>query len=457
MNQIKFFLLFSLFTNAFSGLLFIDRRFVLGDAVRALLIDCKHRKSKINFVHGNGNSSNDIFDDLLKQIEDFSVQIENFHTALKPQRVKKSFVIIYASDANSILQFCDKISDESFHFTGFYLIILELNLQLEIKKIFEIFWRKFIFNVNVVAMERSSANAFMYTFMPFNGISCGDVSPIKINEFNAITLKWEFEVVFPRKFRNLQGCPIKVGTYDNAPGTIIVRGVDNSTRYQGFEVDYINGIAEALNFKVELQIFPINTGKFFDNKTANGLMNRAYSQEVDLIFALLSLQQVRTEFLSETRMFYCDKIILVIPKSLLIGPMKKLLLPFELFTWVGLLILLFVACLVIAILKFSPRRFHDFIAGKSSRNDYLNLWIILLGGSQPKLPFRNFARFLQMSFVMFCLVMRSSYTGSLFNIIKNDISSTELNSIDELVDLEFDFYIYESLAARLKEEKFTKR
>lgn len=62
-----------------------------------------------------------------------------------------------------------------------------------------------------------------------------------------------------------------------------------------------------------------------------------------------------------------------------------------------------------------------------------------------------------MIFILFCLVMRSLYTGSLFNIIKNDISSRDAKSIAELDKLGYTFFIYETLGARLKEEKYMKK
>jgi hypothetical protein len=82
---------------------------------------------------------------------------------------------------------------------------------------------------------------------------------------------------------------------------------------------------------------------------------------------------------------------------------------------------------------------------------------MLLGGSQAKLPGRNFARFLLMSFVLLSLIVRSAYSGSLFNILKNDVFSKEISSIEEINKLGYSFYMYESLALRLKGEKGIKR
>lgn len=115
------------------------------------------------------------------------------------------------------------------------------------------------------------------------------------------------------------------------------------------------------------------------------------------------------------------------------------------------------AVLFMTTLKFLPRSYHNFVIGKSIKNDFLNLLIILIGGSQKKLPSKTFVRILLMLFVMFCLIMRSLYTGSFYKLLKSDIYSRRIKSISDLVDHEFDFYTYPSLAERIKDEYFMKR
>jgi hypothetical protein len=91
------------------------------------------------------------------------------------------------------------------------------------------------------------------------------------------------------------------------------------------------------------------------------------------------------------------------------------------------------------------------------KGSFLNLWILLLGGSQKKLPKSNFPRFLLAKFLIFTLVIRSLYQGAIFKLLKQDIRTIELNSIDDLIENEFTFYIYESLAVRLRGSKFMKK
>lgn len=377
----------------------------------------------------------------------YSVQIQSFESAPNAKIYKNDFVIIFVDDLKQFLEFSTKFLNASF--PRYFMIIIEDHMEIE--NIFKLLWKKFIFNVNVLVKARSISNVSLFTFLPFNGKSCDDMNAVKVNEFDDAAMKWKSEIFFPKKFRNLHNCPINVGTFDNPPGIIISNSSNGSTVFAGKAFDFLTGLASSLNFSLNVKIYPTDTGHFFKNKTGTGLLNKAYTGEVEVIVGILSLQESRTAFLSASSDLYFDKTILVIPSALPIDSLKKLLLPFEYWIWIGLVIYLFVAFCILTALRFSPQKFNKFVIGQSVKNEYLNIWNILLGVSLTKLPGRNFARFLLMSFTMFCLVIRSSYIGSLFNILKNDINSREITGIDELNDLGYTFYIYDSLAERLKD------
>lgn len=409
----------------------------------------------VNFINGNEFAWHGVFQDILRDSVGFPVQIESYEKALKPHQRKRFFTIIFAGNIRSLENFCNEIAHEIFHFNGYFVIITS-NQSLAMDHIFEIFWKKFIFNVNVLVTTESSPKASLFTFIPFQETFCDDISAVKINEFDGETKKWTTDAFFPKKLRNLQKCAIKVGTYRNLPGTMI-KLANGTKMYYGLEDDILSELATQLNFSVDIKIYPIDSGVFHKNKTATGLMKRVLEQEVNLIYGTLSLQSSRTEFLSATNPNYFDRIVLVIPPALLIDPVKKLLLPFEFLTWMGILLMLSIACFITTAIKFLPSGFHNLIIGRNIKNEYLRIWGLLLGVSLEKLPNRNFARFVLMLFTMFSLVMRASYMGSLFNILKNDISSNEINSISELDRMGFTFFIYESLAVRLKDDASFKR
>lgn len=458
--QIKFLILFAhkiIFFCFADNLVSIFVPKIVNQAISSMIkLQRNPRFTTINIISSNIKYNEDAIESVLSEVgDDFLIQIESFDKV--SSRRKRFFAIFIVDDIKLFIKYCSEFSDEKFRFNGFFLIILRKHANKDIKNIFQVFWDKFIFNVNVLVKAQSSSKAFLITFFPFNGKSCNDVSPTMINEFDGETATWKSEVFFPKKFKNLQQCLIKVGGYNTPPELIVTKLANGSTIYAGLSIDIIKEFALTLNFSFEFKPYQNFLGEIYANKTATGLLNGAYSRDVDFIVGLLSLQASRMQHLSETRALFVDKIILVIPPASLFGSMEKLLLPFEFFTWIALVLTLTSACFVLTFLLFSSDKWRALIIGLNIKNEYLNIWNILLGGSQTRLPGRNFARFLLMSFVMLCLVIRSSYTGSLFHILKNDISSKEIKSISELSEKGYTFLIFPSLADRTKNESLLRR
>ena len=46
-----------------------------------------------------------------------------------------------------------------------------------------------------------------------------------------------------------------------------------------------------------------------------------------------------------------------------------------------------------------------------------------------------------MNFVLFCLVQRTLYQGSLFKFLQSDVRGKEIESLDEMVDKKYIFYM----------------
>lgn len=408
--------------------------------------------NSLTFITGNNV---DVEQQLLQNIYS-SVQVQEIDQVLNLKSIGR-LVMIFDSDSIAISSLCDAIIQNKFTCNAKFIIILEESSLSNMESIFDVFWKHFFYDVSVVTKAQNSSKASMFTFLPFSGQTCGDTKPIKINEFDEVKLKWTTNIYFPKKFKNLQKCSIRAGAFINPPAIMMNILVDGSKEYEGITYEILRNIALSLNALLEIKIYPVEPGLFFPNKTASGLMKRAYEREVDLIFGILSLQQSRMEFLSETTSLFNGKIILIVPPPELLGPIEELLSPFEFYSWIGILAVLIIACLTISILKFLPRKFHDFIVGRHMKNEFLNIWSILLGVSLKKLPQTTFARYLLMLLIMYSMVMRSVYTGSLFNILKNDKSLKEIKSIQELDSKDFTFYVYESLAVRLQGEEIVKR
>ena len=59
-----------------------------------------------------------------------------------------------------------------------------------------------------------------------------------------------------------------------------------------------------------------------------------------------------------------------------------------------------------------------------------------------------------MIFMIYWLILRSAYQGGIFQTLKSDAHKPEVDSIQNMIDKKFKFYLYESLAARLTNLSF---
>lgn len=98
---------------------------------------------------------------------------------------------------------------------------------------------------------------------------------------------------------------------------------------------------------------------------------------------------------------------LLVPPGQAYTPLEKLFLPFDFTTWMLFLAVFLVAYFTVFIAtNFSDHAIQDFIFGRNVKGRALNIFVIFMGGGMMVLPRRNFARFLIMSFILYCLIMR---------------------------------------------------
>lgn len=61
----------------------------------------------------------------------------------------------------------------------------------------------------------------------------------------------------------------------------------------------------------------------------------------------------------------------------------------------------------------------------------------MFGSGLRVLPGRNFARFLLLSFVLFCLVIRTAYQGKQFEFIQKDMQKGNIKTIEQMIESNF--------------------
>lgn len=157
-----------------------------------------------------------------------------------------------------------------------------------------------------------------------------------------------------------------------------------------------------------------------------------------------------------TRPFLFRNLQIAVPIGAELDPYEKFLLPFDFDTWMWILVTFLSATAAIACLKFAKPNIQEFFIGKAVNSPLLNVVMIFFGISQIKSPGRNFARFLLMSFIMFCMIIRTAYQGKMFEFIQMDIRHPEVQTINELIDKNFTFYMEPQFNAYYNESDFVK-
>lgn len=376
------------------------------------------------------------------------IQVEDVDKIMKLKATKRRSAIIFIDTFESFLTFHQKLSDVNFGFSGFYLIVTQNQLFPEIKKMFKMVWTSMIFNFDVLVHE-ISGNVSLHTFIPFSNGSCDNMNPIKINEFNIKTRQWKTTNFFPRKFQNLQQCKLRVGVYLSTPG-LDSKKVNNVTTLHGFEGNLFEEIARLLNFKMDIDVVTYGGGLILENGTATGLIQKAVQKRFDLIMSFFSLNSIRNVYLTPTKSYYIDEMIIILPSDRFLDPFLKLFYVFERELWLTLLAVCAITLLVYELVSALFSNFSKTFLSELPIPS-LSLLIAFVGGSESKVPKKDFPRILLATFLLFFTVIRTVYQGGLFNILQTDIRVNQIKTIDDINNLHYTFYIVQSIDDKTKD------
>lgn len=422
---------------------------VLNIATRKFL-NAQHSKGISDFHIINTDSlslyeSNDFLQEIMENAK-YTVQLEHSHVLRKLLNEKRNNVVILVENFESLRTILKKITSDQFKYNGYYLIVLTRGTIQEIQEIFRILWDIYIYNVGIIVEDKKFVS--LVTFIPFEIGYCDDMKPKVINKFESG--KWDSDVFFPNKFKNLHQCSIKMGTYSYEP--IVTRKIlrDGSLQLGGSDIEMLKGISEILNFKSEIY-FDSETdgyGVIYDNGTYTGLVKDVINGHYQMIFGFYFSTYNKCTSLSCSQPYFNVPLVLIIPPATLLTAFEKLFQSFDAIVWILLTVTFFAGLVVIVIINKQSKAVQNFVFGHKQM-PILNFLSITFGVSMYRLPCRNFARFLLMVFVLFCLVQRNLYVGSLFRFMQSDDHHKELSSLNEIVEKGFDIFMYHSYKERM--------
>jgi len=318
----------------------------------------------------------------------------------------------------------------------FLLIAIIDGMFPQLSKLFDYLWSFQIYNVYVV-FEDVYAEVSTFTIMPFRSGLCNDMQPFKVTNITKEALK-EFR---NGMFDDLQECPIRVAIGNETNPYVYAEQMANGSKViKGLDIHLLTALAESLNFIINFTYIGLE-GRMHDNGTAEGVFKELKDDRADMIIGDYWLKASRIKHFGYSASYAYSEIVLLIPHVTEMTSLEKLSHPFSASSWIMIGTSFAVGVLVVAFVRWlAPKWLQDVIIGSTIRTPLLNMLIVIFGSSQHKLPRSTFARFLLMSFLIECLILRTVYQGSLYHLFHTSRLNKLPETINEMIQMDFKFY-----------------
>lgn len=341
------------------------------------------------------------------------VQLEGWQD-FKVSNRKRVYNLIFIDSYESFWNIFRLMSPFYFDYQGFYTIALTYYSQNQYEIMMQIFqhlWSEYIINVNIIWLTPENDNeAIVFTYFPYTNFFCGSAYPIQLNQFRFGKWLHRSSSFFPEKVSNMYGCPLKVATVYSPPFMIITTDENGKLFPNGIDGTLLRVLSQRMNFSIDLQQVE-SQGTILSNGSVTGAIKLVVDNKANLTIGYTSSTVKRNLYMSASYVYYTSNLKWITPPGRLYTSFEKLFKPFRNILWSCIFIVFTLSFVSIVLVKLQSRLVQDFVFGYRNNSPSLNLINIFFGGSLNKLPTRNFARFLLAQFMIYCLIIRSSYTG----------------------------------------------
>lgn len=285
----------------------------------------------------------------------------------------------------------------------------------------------------------------LVTFMYFSKDICKRHQST-INTFSKTDQKWENENFFPQKFSDVHGCSLNYTFRWRKREFTIIKGSEGK-QFEGSTYELHKAIAEKLNIDAHYYMLYWN-----ENNQDWDYAKHPSSTNLDVGYSLIYHSNVvQLETLDYTECGF------IIPPGHPLTQFEKMFLMFEPDVWLWLCATLSLGLLAIQLLSFTSRKLQDIIFGEGVNTPTVNFFAIICGIGQTVLPRTNFARFILILYIFFCLIFRTCHQSMLYSLLQADLTHPELQTIDEATEKGFTFIFTEADISRFKEADFFSR
>jgi len=266
---------------------------------------------------------------------------------------------------------------------------------------------------------------------------------VTMNQFSIANLSWQQPLQKIEIITDLQGYGANFMSLTVFDGVTVDSGKHKFTIKQGdhilsgYFIHIIEELAKIGNFKAKYD----NIESFEEyNKQFNVYIPQAMDPNSTLNYQDSALKMKKKRI---TIPLIYKELYFAIPIGERFTELEILFLAFDTATWLMILLTLLVSFIVVAFIGFTSQNMRNCVFGENVSTPSLNILAAFFGIPQAVLPGRNFARFLLMAFVMWSLLIRTCYVGVLFEYLKGDGRKAPIKSIDEMLDRNFTYFIFQ--------------
>jgi hypothetical protein len=223
-------------------------------------------------------------------------------------------------------------------------------------------------------------------------------------------------------------------SYEEMPGTKILNEatsgfaiVGNASYIPFFENSFVSD--SKFDYQDETSI------SFLKDKRLKPTSEIFYTES--LMFSFQSADKTEAHGVHMTVAFKDDKYVFVVPLGAKYTNFEKILFPYDQMTWTFLFSIFGIAFIITFTVNQLPKIFPRMLYGEYVRNPIHNIFGTFFGITQHRLPENNFGRIILMTFIIFCLIIRTAYQGVMFEMMSKEMRKPIPKTINDLVRLNY--------------------
>lgn len=380
--------------------------------------------------------ANEIINGIMSESsENFTTEIKFFKSSKWHHRIDKSALVLIPNPDYFAYFNSHAVLNSTFHNPLRFLIHCESLTQLSLVSVPK---AKILTDVHghISLYEyilRDKGNGYLLeTFEWYTSNGCNNVALSQINIYMKQQKKWLFELQIDEKFKNFYGCMLTIGIHT-------ISGRENYEASQN--VVLFNAMAKKGNFISHIQIM-----RFSKNEKGINKMLIPYNgyviEDFQAYFIIVRLPFINNYYMKHlTTPFIEDRISFALAKPDGFTSFEKMIMPFDLLTWIFTITVFVTAFGSIFIINLTFKIVQNLFYGVNIKSPALNVLAIFFGITQTQLPAKHFPRIILVTFVMFCLVLRTAYQGVLFKIMATDMGKPLPKTIEDLYVMNYTIVI----------------